>query len=181
MAKSFELPTWGLAGATDAKVLDAQAGAESAFHILAQGLSGLNLIHDVGYMAAGMACSLEQLVFGNEIVGMAKRFAKGIVVDRETLARQVIQDVGPAGHFLAQKHTMDHFRNELWTPNLMNHDSIPAWETANRPTMEGRVQEEIQMILDTHKPKALSDKVVEELERLKKEGEKEIQAKLEKG
>lgn len=181
VAASFDLPTWGLAGATDAKILDAQAGAESAFSILAQGMSGLNLIHDVGYMAAGMVCSLEQLVLGNEIVGMTKRFVRGIEVTKETLARQVIQDVGPAGHFLGHQHTMDHFRNELWTPGIMNHDSIPAWESADRPTMADRVREELRDILDNHTPDPLDDKVVAELERLKKEGEKEIRAKLEKG
>ena len=58
VAQSFGLPTWGLAGSTDSKSIDAQAGSESAFSILAQGLSGLNLIHDVGYMDNGMVCSL---------------------------------------------------------------------------------------------------------------------------
>ncbi len=181
VAKSFGLPTWGLAGATDAKLLDAQAGAESALSILSQGLSGLNLIHDVGYMAAGMVCSLEQMVMGNEIVGMSKRFIQGITVTKETLARQVIEDVGPAGHFLGQKHTMNNFKKELWHANLMNQDSISAWENAGKPTMEDRVREEIKMIMDTHKPEPLSDKILSELDRLKKEGEKEILAKLKKG
>lgn len=181
VARSFNLPTWGLAGATDAKVLDAQAGAESALSIMSQGLSGLNLIHDVGYMAAGMICSLEQLVLGNEIVGMTKRFVEGITVTKETLARQVIQDVGPGGHFLGQQHTMDHFKKELWHAKLMNQDSISTWEKAGRPTMEDRVKKELRMILDTHKPDPLSDKVLAELERLKQEGEREILAKLKKG
>ena len=66
VAQSFGLPTWGLAGATDAKVLDAQAGSEAAFSILAQGLAGLNLIHDVGYMCNGMVCSTAQLILGDE-------------------------------------------------------------------------------------------------------------------
>ena len=66
VAQSFGLPTWALAGATDAKVLGAQAGAEAAYHILAQSLAGLNLIHDVGYMDMSMACGVEQLVIGNQ-------------------------------------------------------------------------------------------------------------------
>ena len=53
VVQSFGLPTWGLAGSTDSKTIDAQAGIESAFSILAQGLAGLNLIHDVGYMEYG--------------------------------------------------------------------------------------------------------------------------------
>ena len=181
VARSFNLPTWGLAGATDSKLLDAQAGIESAFSILSQGLSGLNLIHDVGYMAAGMACSLEQLVMGNEVVSMTKRFVQGITVNRETIARQIMEDVGPGGHFLVQQHTMDHFKEELWTTRLMNRQNIDSWKDAGSPTMEDRVKEEVRMISDTHKPQPLSDKVMTELMRLQKEGETEILAKLKKG
>ncbi len=181
VARSFGLPSWGLAGATDSKLLDAQAGIESAFSILSQGLSGLNLIHDVGYMATGMACSLEQLVMGNEVVGMTKRFVRGIRVSRETIARQIIEDVGPAGHFLVHPHTMGHFKQELWNAKLMNRQNIDGWAAAGKPTMEDRVKDEIRMITQTHVPAPLSDKILAELERLRKEGEKEILAKLEKG
>jgi len=100
VAQSFGFPTWGLAGSTDSKVIDAQAGIESTFSILAQGLAGLNLIHDVGYMDSGMTCSAEMLVLGDEVIGMTKRFMQGVEVTTETLAREIIQKVGPAGHFL---------------------------------------------------------------------------------
>jgi trimethylamine--corrinoid protein Co-methyltransferase len=181
VAQSFGLPTWGLAGATDAKCLDAQAGLESAFHILCQGMAGLNLIHDVGYMASGMACSCEQLVLGNEIVGMTKRFIRGITVDSETLAREVIETVGPGGHFLSQKHTVEHLRKELWTTKMFNRKPIQAWLDDGKPTMEDRVRQEVRRIIENHTPKPLDSKVAGELERLQKEGEKEVLAKREKG
>lgn len=180
VARSFNLPTWGLAGATDSKLLDVQAGIEGTFSILSQGLSGLNLIHDVGYMATGMVCSLEQLVMGNEVVGMTKRFVEGITVNRETLARQVIEAVGPAGHFITQKHTVENHRKELSVSRLLNRQSIDAWNTAGQPSMAERVQAEVRDITETHKPEPLSDKVLAELERLQREGEKEILAQLKK-
>jgi trimethylamine--corrinoid protein Co-methyltransferase len=68
--------------ASDAKMVDAQSGAESMFGILAQAMAGLNLIHDVGYLEAGMACSCQQLVFGNEFISMVKHFMKGITVNK---------------------------------------------------------------------------------------------------
>ncbi|MDA3916278.1 MAG: trimethylamine methyltransferase family protein [Deltaproteobacteria bacterium] len=181
VARSFNLPTWGLAGATDSKLLDAQAGIESTFSILSQGLSGLNLIHDVGYMASGMACSLEQLVMGNEIVGMTKRFVQGITVNRETIAKEVIESVGPGNHFITHKHTLNNFKKELWKSRLLNRQNIESWYDAGKPTMEERVKEDVKNIIETHKSEPLSDKIISELERLKKEGEKEISAKLEKG
>jgi len=180
VAQSFNLPTWGLAGATDAKTLDAQAGLESTFTILSQGLAGLNLIHDVGYMASGMACSCEQLVMGNEIIGMSKRFIEGITVNAETLAREVITAVGPGGHFMDQQHTFDHFRKELWMTKMFDRQPIVSWQEAGKPSMEDRVREKIRTIIESHEPEYLDGKVISELERLCQEGEKEILAKYEK-
>ena len=181
MARSSGLPTWGLAGATDAKCLDAQSGIESTFAIFSQALAGLNLIHDVGYMASGMACSCEQLVMGNEIIGMTKRFVEGITVNAETLARDVIEAVGPGGNFLAQRHTVDHLRKELWRTRLFNRQTIAAWQQAGSPTLADRVRDEVRQIVETHRPEALDGKVRDEIERLKRDGEKEILARLEKG
>jgi trimethylamine--corrinoid protein Co-methyltransferase len=125
-----------------------------------------------------MACSLEQLVMGNEVVGMTKRFVEGIQVTRETIARQIIENVGPGGHFLVQPHTMGHFKQELWTSKLLNRQTIDNWSESGKPSMEDRVKEEVRMIAQTHKPQPLSDKIISELDRLKREGEKEILAKL---
>lgn len=180
VAQSFGLPSWGLAGATDAKSLDAQSGLESAFSILTQGLAGLNLIHDVGYMASGMACSCAQLVMGNEIIGMAKRFVEGITVNAETLAREVIEAVGPGGEFMTADHTFKHFRKELWSSRLLNRQAIEPWIDSGKPTMEDRVNEEVRHILSDHRPEPLEDKVISELERLRKEGIKAVLASLAK-
>ncbi|MBW2430976.1 MAG: trimethylamine methyltransferase family protein [Deltaproteobacteria bacterium] len=174
VAQSFDLPTWGLAGSTDAKVLDAQAGAESAFAILAQGLGGLNLIHDVGYMDSGMVCSAAQLVMGNENIGMAKRFIRGIEVNRDTLARELIEKVGPAGHFLTEVHTFENFKKELWIPDLMTRSAYAKWHEEGAKDMAQRVQEKIQDILANHEVPALDDKTIEALKTIRKKGEKEL-------
>ena len=177
VAQSFGLPTWGLAGSTDSKVLDAQAGIESAFSILAQGLGGLNLIHDVGYMDGGMVCSAEMLVMGNEVVGMAKRFIRGIEVNRDTLAREVVQQIGPGGNFLQHEHTFRHFRNELWMPSLLSRQSYDAWRHQGATDMSTRVRNKVKELLETHKVPPLPDKRLAALEKLKCAGEKELTAK----
>jgi trimethylamine--corrinoid protein Co-methyltransferase len=174
VAQSFGLPSWGLAGSTDSKVLDAQAGIESAFSILAQGLGGLNLIHDIGYMNGGMICSAEMLVLGNEVVGMAKRFIRGIEVTPDTLARDVIQKVGPGGNFLQEEHTFRHFRKELWVPTLMSRQPYGIWQQEGSKDMGERVQEQVKEILDTHKVSPMPDKTLSALEKLKLDGQKEL-------
>ena len=174
VAQSFGLPTWGLAGATDSKVLDAQAGIESAFSILAQGLGGLNLIHDVGYMDGGMVCSAEMLVLGNEVVGMAKRFIRGIEVNADTLAREIVQKVGAGGNFLQQEHTFRHFRNELWRPSLMSRQAYGTWRQQGSKDMSVQVRGKVKEILETHKVPALPDKTLSALAKLKLNGEREL-------
>jgi trimethylamine--corrinoid protein Co-methyltransferase len=174
VAQSFGLPTWGLAGATDAKVLDAQAGIESAFGVLAQGLAGLNLIHDVGYMDSGMVCSAEMLVMGNEVIGMAKRFIRGIEVSTETLARDVIEEVGPGGHFLQEMHTVRHMRNELWMPGLLARQHRDIWRAEGAKDMAQRVGERVRELVESHQAPPLPDETLAALARLRREGETEL-------
>lgn len=174
VAQSFQLPTWGLAGATDAKALDAQAGSESAFSILAQGLAGLNLIHDVGYMDNGMVCSAAQLILGDENIGMAKHFIRGIEVNRETLAREVIENVGPGGHFLDQDHTYNHFKSELWVPRLMTRSAYSDWQEQGAKDMAARIQEKLEDIVKNHKAPDLPAKSLTTLKSIRQKGEKEL-------
>jgi trimethylamine--corrinoid protein Co-methyltransferase len=174
VAQSFGLPTWGLAGSTDAKTLDAQAGIESAFSILAQGLAGLNLIHDVGYMDRGMVCSAEMLVLGDEVIGMAKRFIRGITVNADTLARDVIEEVGPGGHFLQQEHTLRHFRRELWMPGLLTRQHYDVWQKAGAKDMAERVGDRVRDLIESHQAAPLPDKKVAALGRLVRQGEEKL-------
>jgi trimethylamine--corrinoid protein Co-methyltransferase len=174
VAQSFGLPTWGLAGATGAKTLDAQAGAESAFGILAQGLGGLNLIHDVGYMDNGMVCSPAQLVLGNEVIGMARRFVEGITVNRDTLAREVIESVGPGGHFLQEAHTLKHFRKEAWIPSLMARMPRETWMESGAQDLDAVIRDRLQDILANHKVASLPNRTLEAISAIRKKGEREM-------
>ena len=174
VALSFGLPTWGLAGQTGAKTLDAQAGSESAFAILAQGLGGLNLIHDVGYMDNGMICSTAQLVLGNENIGMTKRFIKGIEVNQDTLARDVIESVGPGGHFLQEQHTLKHFKNELWVPSLMTRMAREDWIEEGAKDLAVVIQERLKAIIETHEVAPLTDKTLAAIRKMRAKGEKEL-------
>lgn len=174
VARSFGLPTWGYAGCTDAKVLDAQAGLESGLTVLSQGLAGLNLIHDVGYMDNAMVCSTAQLVLGDEAIGWTKRFIRGIEVNSETIAREVIEAVGPGGHFLQQDHTVEHLRKELWRSKLLTRQAFDDWEKSGSKDMYQRIQEKLADIIENHTVPSLPDKILAELQRIKRQGEKEL-------
>ena len=121
-----------------------------------------------------MVCSAEMLVMGDEVIGMAKRLIRGIEVTKETLARDVIQKVGPGGHFLLEDHTFNHFKNELWIPKLLTRQPYETWQSQGSKDMEARVKERVKEILDTHQVPSLPDKTLSTLEKLKTKGEKEL-------
>jgi len=141
---------------------------------LAQGLAGLNIIHDVGYMDMGMACSTDMLVMGNEAIGMDKRFIRGVEVNPESLARDVIASVGPGGHYLQEDHTFNHFKEQLWRPQLMERRGYDDWEADGSKDMAQRVRERVLEIIETHQPPPLPDKTLQALAAIREAGAKEL-------
>ena len=105
---------------------------------------------------------------------MTKRLTRGIEVTKETLARDVIQKVGPGGHFLLEDHTYNHFKKELWIPKLLTRQPYETWQSQGSKAMEARVKERVKEILDTHRVPSLPDKTLSALEKLKTKGEKEL-------
>jgi len=90
---------------------------------LMSALSGINLIHDCGYLASGTVGSLEMAVICSEIISMVSRIVTGIDVNDETLAMDVMREVGPKGSFLTHKHTVISMRKEVFIPKLF--DRVP--------------------------------------------------------
>lgn len=92
LALFYDLPDFNTAGASDAKLLDQQAGVDYMAGIMQAMLAGSNLIHDVGYIESGYTASWEGIVMGDEIIDFMKSFLKGIPVDEETLALEAIKE-----------------------------------------------------------------------------------------
>jgi len=110
LAHHYGVPIFGTAGCSDAKVFDAQAAAEAALTLFANAVSGANLIHDIGYLDCAMTGSLELVVFCDEMVGWLRRYLRKLDISEETLALDLIHEVGPDGHFLETEHTLRHVR-----------------------------------------------------------------------
>ena len=152
VAKWLRLPMFSTAGCSDSKVLDQQAAIESAMSVMVAALSGANLIHDAGYLESGLLGSYDMLVMSNEAMGMAKHILGGVTVTPETLAVDVIEQVGPGGHFLTQDHTRRHFRSEFWFPTLMDRQMRRAWEASGSETLAERARAKVKDILKHHEP-----------------------------
>jgi trimethylamine--corrinoid protein Co-methyltransferase len=122
----------------------------------------------------GMVCSTDMLVMGDETIAMTKRFIQGIDVNAETLARDVIAAVGPGGHYLQEEHTFDHFKQQLWRPQLLERRDRSDWETDGSKDMAQRVRERVLDILETHQPAPLPEKTIQTLAAIRERGAKEL-------
>ena len=168
----YRLPMFSTAGCSDSKIFDEQAVAEAMMSIFSAALSGANLVHDVGYLENGLIGSYEMLVASDELIAMAKHYVKGVVVNPDTLAVDVIEKVGPGGNFVAEKHTKTHFREVEWFPKLMDRQNFSDWELNGSKPMRQRVNERVKEILSTHQVPPLSDKVEQTIGKIfKKYGE----------
>ncbi len=142
MAQFYQLPFYATAGMSDSKIIDAQCGYESALTSLLCALAGANFIHDAaGIMEFAMTVSYEKYVVDNEILGMVMRAVKGIEVSEETLAFDLIKEVGPGGNFVAAQHTRRFMRDEHYQPSLSNRDSREDWEAEGGKTTQERAAE----------------------------------------
>jgi len=158
MGHYYNLPIFGYAGLTDAPILDEQAAIESAMSIFISALSGAHLVHDVCYLDTAMASAYEVTVLGNEIIAMVKQMMKGIEFNKETMAIDVIDKVGPGGDYLTEEHTLKHFRDN-WYPELLFRGNYEAWVQEGKLTLGDRVNRRVKEILETHVPKPFPEDV----------------------
>jgi len=172
LAHRYGIPFFCIAGATDSKTLDAQAGVEYALSIYLATLNGCNIIHDCGYLEQGLTSSFESILFADEVISMVKYMLRPFEVNDETVPITLFDRVGPGGHFLTEHHTLEHFRKSMWVPRLMDRSRVGTdpsqedkgfWGRLHRKALEIRsqmavsdlpvhLQNEIRRLIQSHVP-----------------------------
>ena len=142
----YNLPAFATGGATDSKLLDEQAIFEVTLTLYGAMLSGGNMIHDMGYMESGLMGSLELTVIEDEIVSWIKASTKGLEINEETLALDVIHEHALSADFLGAKHTVRHVR-EGWQPRLVDRHNYEQWMASGGTSMRERARAKIEEIL----------------------------------
>jgi trimethylamine--corrinoid protein Co-methyltransferase len=152
LSRYYKLPVFGTAGASDSKIVDAQTGFEYMGSLLVAAMAGTNLIHDVGYLESGLTGSLESLVAGADAIRWVKQFINGINTTEETLALDVIDEVGPGEQFLTHAHTLKHLREDMWLPLTFDHGNFDAWVADGGQDYTKRARKLAEKILNSHQP-----------------------------
>jgi len=138
-----------------------EVGFLAALSLVFPALVGADVLYGVGLIDEAKTLSYEEMVIGNEVAGMVLRGVRGVEVNAETLAEEVINKVGPGGNFLFEKHTLKNLTNEVFIPEILDR---PKLQDALRSA-----REKAKQILKTHKPEPLDKEIKEELRKIIKE------------
>jgi len=173
MLRFYGVPMGVHGSTTRANVVDAQVGYETGILNLFSALSGSDVIIEcTSASLENTATSFpEQAVIGNEICSFINRILQGIEVNPDTLAVDVIREVGLGGEYLTHTHTMEHFRAEQWDPQLGNRMTMEPWEKDGAMDIRAKAREKLKTILATHQPKPLEPEVQKKLQQIVDEAE----------
>jgi trimethylamine--corrinoid protein Co-methyltransferase len=164
VGKALGLPTHVYLCMSDAKVIDAQCGLESAASLQIAALAGANMVSGPGMIDFENCQSCEKLVIDAEIIGMANRLIAGVEVRDEPIALKLMQKVGHRGDYLRQDHTRKWFREEQYIPSeVIDRDSLEDWKKKGKKTTWERAQDRVAALLDTYESPPIADDLRSEL------------------
>ncbi len=164
VGKALGMPTHAYLGMTDAKVVDAQCGLESAGGTLIAALAGVNMVSGAGMMDFESCQSYEKLVIDAEIIGMAKRLIAGVDPREEPIALTLMRELGHRADYLAQPHTLRWFSREQYLPSsVIDRKSLDGWKREGAKTAWERAGDRVRELLAQYQPTSMSDDTRAEL------------------
>ena len=128
ISEFYGCPSGVHGGKTNSCVPGIQAGVEKGISMLAPVLAGAIGFGTVGHLENAITFSPLQLVIDNEIAKYVRRCVRGLEVNDETIAYDVIKAAGIGGNTVSSDHTMEHFKEEeLLSPFF----DACAWGSSN--------------------------------------------------
>lgn len=155
MARYYGLPCRTVGATTESKLEDVQAGVERMMTLLPAVLAGVDFITCGGTLDSTMTESDALLMLDDELCGAVLRGARGIEVNDDTLAMDVIRRVNFTGHYLAEEHTVSHYRKEHFIPKLLPREPYETWVKAGSRSALDVARERARQILARHQPRVL--------------------------
>ncbi len=159
MGRYYDLPTSSIAGITDAKVADAQHGSEKCLAVSLAAHAGSNLITQAcGMQASLLGCALESYVVDNDMLGNILRSVRGVEVDAETIAAEVIADICHGeGHYLGHAQTLARMKSDYFYPVVSDRRTPSDWEADGSRDVRAQAIQHTRDVLQSHYPDHLSD------------------------
>ena len=165
MGRFYNLPSASWVS-TESMCPDAQTAMEKTCGFMAHLQSRVSNIWSVGQLESELTFSPAQAVIDDEIIAYVKRYLQGVSVNEEALALELIKQVGISGSFLEQPHTADHFRTELFMPQLLFRQPREEWESQGSKDLANRVEERARALMQNTVDSKLTDDQIKELDAL---------------
>ena len=168
---------WGVPVLAGSFAMDApepatwQLGRDSVYTSLMVAMAGADLAEGLGMIKSSTLLVPEQIIFDDEIYHTHRALVEGVDTSIDGLAMDAIKNVGPGGHFLAQKHTRKHLR-KIWIPEL-SHPRISQGEAPSADIRQ-RARDKFDLILKEHMPEPLEESVQRELQAILDAAKNEI-------
>jgi trimethylamine--corrinoid protein Co-methyltransferase len=167
VGKYLGFPTHAYLGASDSKLIDAQAGMESGMTALVGAMAGINMISGAGMLDFLAAISLEKLVIDAEAIGMSKRMTKGIMLHTETLATEMFEGINFKGEFLKQKATRQLVTKEQYLPSpVIDRGSIRTWNQSGKLDTVARAQVQVKKLLSSYELPDVDQNQINEMKKM---------------
>jgi trimethylamine--corrinoid protein Co-methyltransferase len=171
LADFYNIPLSMGSFATGAKEPNWQAGIDGSLSTLMASIVMSDMLLGCGFLHGSRIWSYAEMMMDCEIFDIIHKMMQGIEVNEETLALETIANVGPGGHYLAQKHTRKHMR-ELYMPQFMDRRPYSEWETKRDDARDWAVNK-ARKVLNEHQPEMLDEKLSQELDQIIRSVEKQ--------
>lgn len=167
LARAYNLPSASWIS-SDSMLTDAQSASEKTMAAITHAGAGVDLIWGVGTLESELCIGLGQMVLDDDIIGQVRRLLRGIEVNEETIATELIQDVGPCGTFLDREHTMLNFRSEIHESPLFCRKQRENWEADGALTLQEAAENRALELIEASEPPSLTEEQHKELDRIER-------------
>ncbi len=175
LAQYYRLPSWVGGGASDSKIPDIQSGYEFTLSATLSALAGGNILFGAGVLEQGLTIDYAKLVMDAEMIRMIQIAIQGITINDETLAMDVIHEVGPGGAYISHEHSLRTMKSQSQS-KLFDRRSRSDWmELTRGEAMRKRAYQAAIDILQNYKPPPLPEGAFEAMREIVNEFEKEMQ------
>ena len=149
MARYYNLPNTQAGCLSDAKQPGPEAVTEKMLTTIPLVLAGVDLINGFGEIEASQMLVLEQIIVDEEIAQLCRRLREGVNPSEMNHLFDVIQKVGPGGHYLGEKSTRKQARSgEFYRPQLFDRNTFNTWQELGRPDIYQKARDKVREVLE---------------------------------
>ena len=175
MARYYNMPSHTTAPNSDSNAHDEQNAWEKTISNMCSICAGNDVVMNSGMFATGLTISLEQLVLDDEINGIIRRLYRGIDVNADTIAAEVINSVGPSGNFFMEDHTFNYLRSgEFREVKVSNTKTYDGWLSAGAPDVTKNASNKVKDYICSGNDKKLDNKTIGAMEEIIREFENNL-------